>query len=349
MRILLVSPVPPPAGGIATWTKLFVKAMKEREKIKVDIVNTAVIGKRIKSFTKISLISEIYRTIKIFIELNKKLRVNNNIIHFNTACSKRGIIRDYLLMKRIRSKTNKLILHCHCDTKYMVDGKISSFFFKRVCLLSDKIFSLNKSSYDHIMEISNRKSVIMPNFFDGELLKEITRKKEEKKIKNILYVGHITEAKGCKEILSIAPRFPNITFTMIGYLSEEIKKIPASKNIVFLGEISKERVLKEMQASDLFFFPTHTEGFPNVVLEAMACGLPIVSTQVGAIPEMIEDKGGIIVEVENINQLTKAIKNLEITEVRKKMSEWNREKVLNSYTLNIITDEILKEYLKVQE
>ena len=74
-----------------------------------------------------------------------------------------------------------------------------------------------------------------------------------------------------------------------------LRSLPS--NVVLLGVMDHSSVIRELCASDIFFFPTTSEGFPNVILEAMAVGLPVVSTRVGAIPEIIEHgTNGILVD-----------------------------------------------------
>ena len=65
---------------------------------------------------------------------------------------------------------------------------------------------------------------------------------------------------------------------------------------------------------DIFVLPTYTEGFPNVILESMACGCAIVTTPVGAIPEMLEEENGkhygLMVEPRNVEQLKSSIEKM---------------------------------------
>ncbi|TAN67480.1 glycosyltransferase family 1 protein [Paraclostridium sordellii 8483] len=344
MKIVLVSPLPLPAGGIATWTKGYL-ASKQVESNNIDIVNTAVKGSRVNNFTKKNLVDEISRFFLILKEMRKKLRLNNpDIVHLNTSCSKFGMIRDILCLSLVKRSKTKIVLHCHCDTNYMVKDKLSKFIFRKMCIKSDKILVLNLSSYKHVKTLTGKKSIIIPNFIKEDIIDNKYIKKVSNEIKNILFVGHIVKAKGCDDIISIAKKMPKKKFTMIGYLSDEINDIYKPENVEYIGEVNHDEVIKYMKSYDLFLFPTYTEGFPNVVLEAMACGMPIISTNVGAIPDMLETNGGIIVEPRDIKSIKSAINELEDKELRLNMSNWNRKKVEEKYTLHKVINEIFLEY-----
>ena len=348
MNILLLSPLPPPVGGIATWTLLY-KNSKEAKKNIVDIINTSVIGSRAITITEKNYFQEIYRFKKIYSELSSRLNTKNyDIVHINTSCSKFGLIRDCFLAKKAKRKKTKVVVHFHCDTSYMVKGKLHRYYFLKLCEIADRIFCLNTSSQKHIKIISNKESIIIPNFidFDSKLMEKFEKIISDE-IKNIIYVGHIVKRKGCDDIISVASKLPSIKFKMIGPVSNDIKEIPAPNNIEYLGEVSKDEVIEEMCDADLLLFPSHTEGFPYVILEAMACGLPIISTPVGAIPDMLENKGGILVNVKDVDAMVKAIEYLQNKYYRKSMSLWNQKKVINTYTTEIVMNKLFKEYSNV--
>lgn len=98
MRVLLLSPLPPPAGGIATWTKLYINSILAK-KNKVDLINTAIIGKRIEFLNKKIYFAEILRLYNIFKQFIKLIKCTSyNVIHINTSCSQMGMVRDLLLV-----------------------------------------------------------------------------------------------------------------------------------------------------------------------------------------------------------------------------------------------------------
>jgi len=344
MNVLLISPLPPPSGGIATWTRLYINS-KVAQSNYVKVINTAICGNRAKNLARMKFRDEIKRAWHIYRETRNALRNERfDVAHINTSCSRNGMLRDILCAKLVKRYRIKLVLQCHCDTSIKVKRKTDRFIFRNLCKLSDTILCLNKASENHIREVTGRSSIIIPNFID--ICRQTGNKSKyiSDSIRAIVYAGHITIEKGCDDIIKAAEKLPHITFKLMGYISDDIRKIPAPNNVKFIGEVRKEEVIKEMYKADLLLFPSHTEGFPNVVLEAMACGLPVIATPVGAIPDMIEDKGGVLVDIGDVDGIVAAISSLEDANLRKNMSEWNINKVLESYTTEVVLDKLFSIY-----
>ena len=77
------------------------------------------------------------------------------------------------------------------------------------------------------------------------------------------------------------------------------------------GRVQHNRIIEFLNASDIFVLPTYHEGLPNVVLEAMACRLPVVATKVGGIPEAVKDgENGFLVPPKNVERLYRNIESL---------------------------------------
>jgi glycosyltransferase involved in cell wall biosynthesis len=342
MNVLLISPLPPPAGGIASWTKIYLASDKAKEN-NIDIVNIAVFGDRIKSYTKINLADEILRFIKILMTLHSKIKSNKyDVIHLNSACSPKGLLRDYLCALMVKRKSIKLVSHFRCDVTYMLKGNFARFLFNKLCKKSDRIFTLNTVSKEYIKSDSGIDSIIMPNFIDNNVIKKTITVNPI--IKKIVYVGHVMRSKGCHEIIEAAKQFPDKDFILIGHITKDFQNIALPVNVNLVGEVEKKDVYNYLTDADLFLFPTYSEGFPNVVIEAMACGLPIIASAVGAIPDIIEDKGGYLVEVGNVQHIVDAIIKSENVNIRQSMSTWNINKIKTSYLLDNVMEKIFNEY-----
>jgi glycosyltransferase involved in cell wall biosynthesis len=191
--------------------------------------------------------------------------------------------------------------------------------------------------------------VLVPNFIDDNVFayRAVGRQAAHDRLR-VVFVGWVTAMKGCREILEVARQLPGLDFALIGPLMADmqthLQRRPA--NVTLYGTLEHLEVLREMCASDVFLFPSLTEGFPNAVLEAMSVGLPVVATRVGAIPEMIEDgKGGLLFEHADIASLVHAIRTLmNDASLRGAMGQFNREKSRAHYAYSVVTSQLTALY-----
>ncbi|MBL4607981.1 MAG: glycosyltransferase, partial [Pseudomonadales bacterium] len=80
------------------------------------------------------------------------------------------------------------------------------------------------------------------------------------------------------------------------------------EKVDLLGSVGHEKIPSLIQAATLLELPSYNEGVPNVLLEAMSCGVPVVATRAGGIPEVVDEGvSGLLVEPGNIDQLSDAI------------------------------------------
>lgn len=129
----------------------------------------------------------------------------------------------------------------------------------------------------------------------------------------LLYVGWVAPTKGMAELtdafLRLAPRHPRLQLICIGEgpMREEMERRGGERGM-FPGVRPSEEISRWLAACDVFCLPSWAEGCPNVVVEALACGRPVVSTQVGGIPELVDAPGkGILVPPRDVEALTGAL------------------------------------------
>ena len=132
----------------------------------------------------------------------------------------------------------------------------------------------------------------------------------------------------------IVEKFPDTLFVIIGdgeerkALENEIAKLGLEKNIMLTGKI--DDASKYLLALDIYISSSVKEGFPYSILEAMSAGLPIVSTNVGGIPEMLKDNAGILVEPKNPQALADAMQKLLENQDLKHLFGENAKKLIQS-------------------
>lgn len=136
----------------------------------------------------------------------------------------------------------------------------------------------------------------------------------------ILFVGYLDEFKGIFELVNAFNKViadnENIKLMIVGagpkkeVLLNTLKKMGIEKEVIFTGMVEHHKIHKYYQAADIFILPSYTEGGgpPLVVMEAMACGLPIIGTNVGGMPEGIKNEvNGFIVPSKNEKELVKKL------------------------------------------
>ena len=137
-----------------------------------------------------------------------------------------------------------------------------------------------------------------------------------------------------------------------GYLEAELKqavqKFGIDTHVKFLG--LRTDVDKVILSSDCFVLSSKYEGLPIAILEAMAAGLPIVSTEVGAVPEVVENKlNGILVSKENSDRLGQALSDMMCFDdkTRAVMGECSKERIKDHFASAVISNEWMSVYLSV--
>lgn len=120
----------------------------------------------------------------------------------------------------------------------------------------------------------------------------------------VIYVGRLVPEKGLRELLdamaTLAPQRPKLQLALVGegpMRAELDAKVAADPTLrVHLpGAQGPHEVARWMAASDLVTLPSYSEGHPNVLVEALACGRPVVATPVGGIPEVVDADCGLLV------------------------------------------------------
>ncbi|MFH1366684.1 MAG: glycosyltransferase family 4 protein [Patescibacteria group bacterium] len=191
-----------------------------------------------------------------------------------------------------------------------------------VIKFSEYNLSVSRASGEFSKHLGAKEYKIVWNGIDSHIFhRRQTNIKTQLKIsgnnKIITFVGRLIEAKGVQDLIEVYYYLSHkykITLLIIGKGNFEYKlkeKAKDFKDIIFLGEITKEEIVDILSVTDIFINPSYSEGLPTSVLEAGACSCPVVATDVGGTNEIIENgKNGYLFCPHNLKDLQQKIDTL---------------------------------------
>ncbi|MEA3485992.1 MAG: glycosyltransferase family 4 protein, partial [Candidatus Aerophobetes bacterium] len=172
----------------------------------------------------------------------------------------------------------------------------------------------------------NKKIKVVPNGVNTDQFEPVNKEKQRRWIENcfdvdlssdlnIINVGRLSREKGLRYLIeSLRYLDKNTKLFIVGDGSEKnnlkrlVEKLDLENNVIFMGKLTHDELPKILNAMDVFVLPAISmEGFSNSMLEAMACGLPVVTTPIGAGPEVIKEEIGVVVEPKNPKKLADGI------------------------------------------
>lgn len=344
MKLLLISVKSTVSrGGIAMWTEHYLSQCAAHG-IDCTLVNTEAVGKRAVSGTaKRNMTDELVRLKRVFKDLHCALKRDIDVAHLNTSCGNFGLFRDYLIACRIKKKGIPLITHYHCDIPYWIHNGFSKKYLQKLAAISDRNLVLCENSSRYLQEQFGVPSVKVPNFIAKTAILD-SQKEIAQTAQRVVFVGRVSEAKGAAEIYALAKRFPEMTFELVGEVSELVASWEKPENILLYGGMSPKQVQEHLDSADIYLFPSHSEGFSVALMEAMARGVPAIATDVGANADMLSNSCGIIVKKGDVDAMEQALKKLQDSSLRKEISCKSVEKVRTHYTADAVILLLKKQY-----
>jgi len=236
---------------------------------------------------------------------------------------------EYDIKSNPRFKKMAISYGKKADLITVVHSGIKEYFVNELLLNANKIkVVFNGIDVERFRPINNDENQKL-EFGLGDLnvvLGWIGRFHPDKDLKNLIQAFHISLEKNDKLIL-----------LLIGYgeelelIENLISELKITDKVIILGERKDIPVL--INNMDMLIISSRTEGLPLVVLEAMSCGIPCVSTDVGGISEVITQDVGMVVEAQNSIKLSKSIIELANSKsTRKKMGQNARKKAVAYYS-----------------
>lgn len=283
------------------------------------------------------------------------------LVYVPLAQNRLGFLRDALFLLTARLLRKRVVVHVHGGgfrdfvdgtdplTRAIVGASLSGV--SQAIVLGERLRPMMSGL------VPQERIAVVPNGIDdpyrGTLRPRTAEEAASRTECHVVYLGTLMEAKGFLDVIAaavlLAPQRPDARYTFAGDFfraadrrqTERQIRNAAGARIELAGTVAGEEKARLLRDADIFVFPTHYayEGHPYVILEAMAAGLPIVTTGRAAIPEtIVNGETGIIVPERDPHALAEALGRLMADPVlRARLGAAARERFLDRYGLDAWT------------
>ena len=371
-KILLASPLPPPYSGYETITEYLLRSKITKE---FDVIHLDTSNRRSNSERGRFDILNSLQTLKLTMNLFRLLIIHRpQIANIPIARNKAGFLKWSVLIWIASVFRTDIVSRLGGEDFDKFYGASSSLMKKYIRFILKQISTVIvraqrlKSQFDGLVPEEKIRVVYLP--IDTAEFRDISDKPNGKvprgEIK-VLYVSHISKAKGALDLLKAIPIVVNqvsdIKFLFAGdiikvernilhignppdilrEIDSIIEKYKIRHYIEFLGLVVGQNKISTFLDADIFVFPSYSEGFPFVVLEAMAAGLPIVATPVGALPEVFKDGENVLFADRGNPQdiAEKILMLIRNPALREKMIAINHKNIEKRFNMDRFADQML--------
>jgi len=351
-ELIIVGPASRPTGGIARYVDEQERILSDNYQVTVHDYSFPRGTGVVTSFPISGIIRSIYQFLKFL------FRDEPEILHVHCATGISFYRSSAYIIYSVINWNCKVVLHIHgsdFDDFLEKSSIIEEKYIRYVFRCTDGIITLSENWKNLVSEYCSLDTIsILPNAvdvdnYDPEIAPTDT---------NLVFISHLTERKGVNELVESIHSLDKETlehFTIKiagnGPLKQKIESLESnSANIEYLGYVSEERKIKLLNQGSVFVLPSHAEGLPFAILEAMAGGNAIISTTVGSIPEVINDEQGVLVSPASSGELKSAIEDLARSpEDIESMSRTNLEQAKKNYSWDSVKQDLISIYSKIEE
>jgi len=372
MKVLLLAPVPPPDhGGIINWSRLVKTECAKQPDIQLSFVDSAL---RYRDVTNMSIllrltfgsaqaIRDVFRVAKQFYQWRPHL------FHLCTSAGPASL-KDAILIAVAKLFNIPVAVHYRMGRlpQILSEATIENIITCFVLRNASVVLVLGSSSESAVRNICPRQHVMnLPNMVDllevDAVRYAALKHKEQESVINLTFVGHVIPTKGICELVDACKELKNrcINLHLVGPCSDNFRELLINKAcggraesewLHFHGAVDHNEALHHISVTDLFILPSYTEGAPNVILEAMGLEKPILSTDVGSVPEMLNiyssDPCGVCVKPKDYKAIRAAVEDfLEFPKKWHKMAYNARRRAELVYATPVVCKSLIDIWMNI--
>lgn len=273
----------------------------------------------------------------------------------------RGFYRSmaYLLLAKVAWRP--VVLHVHpaaFAAFYSGSGLVGRWIVRTAINLSDQVIVLSDEIRAAVLPFSpGAKTVVIPNPVDVMRFRDLKASIPASGGLVVLFMGWIVKEKGVYDLVEAMPSViaavPGARFVFAGNkevnrLKEMLRERGLESVSEVAGWVSGDAKLALYRNSDVLVLPSYTEGLPNVLLEAMASGIPVLTTPVGGIPSLVKDgQSGVLVAPGDVSGIARELARLLRDEnLRRRIADAARSRISATYSLEEVGRVLEQTYQK---
>ena len=335
-RVVMLGPALSVKGGVSSVEALLIDALSDR----FDIKHVATLSEG-GSFTKLATaITALGR----FIGLAVTWRPDLVHVHF---ASRASFWRKSIFIVVAKVFGMKVVGHAHgaqFNIFYDIEsGPIRRFLIRALFRRFDRLVAISSWWHDYYITMRACPTELIPN----PVRQQVAIVRVDHGERTVLMMGRLGERKGVYDLIQAIPivlaSCPQTRFVLAGDGDIErcralVAQFPWADRVSIPGWTSGDERLRLYRAADLFVLPSYNEGLPMAILEAMSFGLPVVSTPVGGIPELVQNgRNGTLVAPGDVGGLASAISALlsDVNRLRA-YGEQSKSIVDNTFELKLV-------------
>ena len=360
LRVCLVTPIPPPYGGIGNWTLMVRRQAAKCPEVHIEIVNTAPPWRAVDEAPASRwrrLWDKGGQAARDFLQSLRQLRKRPHVVHLNTS-GQFAILRDLSVLALARCFRVPVVYHLRFGRvpQLAEEGTTREWrLLARAMRRAHTVIAVDGKTEQAIRRyLPDVRVVRIPNCIDVSALPTAALRPCD--VNAVMFLGWVIPTKGMEELVAawavLRPERWRLCIVGPGnpaYQQELIEKYQPV-GIEFLGEKTHDEAMRLMAEAEVFVLPSHTEGFPNVIAEAMALKKSIVATRVGAIPEMLADDCGVLIDSQDMLGLRDALAQvLADVALRRRLGANAHARVVGNYSLEVVFAQYLTLWRQVAE
>ena len=302
-RLLLIGALPPPIGGTTVSFELLCDHFRDNSNVRVANVNEL----RGSVWAKITFLK------KFFADFSWSTHVSFHFSDRATICFGTPIV---IVAKAFFKHISVRQFGGEFDDTYGRLSPLGRFFVRNVLLKASVVYFQTKSLVTFFKAVQPLANIRwLPTSRSNVPRESVCSERNSSSGLRLIYVGQVHSAKGIREAAEAVSCFDDVSLDIYGPIHDEslVSVVRQFRGVTYAGALERNRVFSTLTGYDAFIMPSYHpgEGYSGSIIEALMCGLPVITTEWKSLPELVDGTCGVLVPIKNVPAISRAIDELK--------------------------------------